>query len=510
MRAGQARADAELRGADIWGGAINNAVSLLNGGLMQSAQMGREKNVQDAVKLATSSEYPSATKPVAGSAADVPDPGRNHMEAILGRLDPADRDLAVKGIQDIQSYAMKVKEHNLALEDLQGKLKDAETKRQMTAKDFGASLGKQMSSWLPKPDGGLSAALVAFGIAKENGTQGIEEFEPILQGLAQETEAAKASGDPAALAAAAEKNRATIGPLAQKLQMGGSPEWQEKNQVKGVALREGGSLVDPVSGEVIVKGTPKEPKKYEVTVAGPDGRPVKRLATEAEMAAGVPRYVAPKEGSKKKFWVMRDGKPLRISESEYRLGDQPANTREQGRPVTSGDAGRIADLDTSLDDLNKLTESIGGSKATGTAAKVGSMVPNFVTELTGWGTDAKQKQATIDRVKQVIGKALEGGVLRKEDEIKYEKILPTIYDPPDVAASKLNGLWTAIQQRRQTTLDSLADAGYDITKYSARAPRERVAPANGAKYSVTGPDGKLYTFKTAAQLDGFKKAAGIR
>jgi hypothetical protein len=159
---------------------------------------------------------------------------------------------------------------------------------------------------------------------------------------------------------------------------------------------------------------------------------------------------------------------MRKSQAE---GRRPANIREQGRPVTSGDANRVADLDTSLDDLNTLTKAIGGSKATGTRAKVGAALPNFVTELTGAGAEAKSKQAVIDRVKQVIGKALEGGVLRKEDEYKYEKILPTIGDVPSVVQSKLLGLSKAIKQRRQTLLDSLGDAGYDTERFNARPDR---------------------------------------
>ena len=165
-----------------------------------------------------------------------------------------------------------------------------------------------------------------------------------------------------------------------------------------------------------------------------------------------------------------DGQPVMLPRSKAE-GRRPASTREQGRPVTSGDAGRIADLDTSLNDLATLKTTVTGNKATGTLAKVGAMAPNAVTELTGFGADAKSKQAVIDRVKQVIGKSLEEGVLRKEDEIKYERILPTIGDVASVVATKLAGLERAITQRRQTTLDALADAGYDITKFQARAPR---------------------------------------
>ena len=162
-----------------------------------------------------------------------------------------------------------------------------------------------------------------------------------------------------------------------------------------------------------------------------------------------------------------DGAPVLVPRSRA-VGQRPASTREQGRPVQSGDANRIIDLDTSLNDLNTLERELG---QTGAASKIGAMLPNAVTEFTGWGSDAKQRQAVIDRVKQVIGKALEGGVLRKEDEYKYVKILPTIGDPPEVAAKKVAGLRTAIQQRKAATLEGLADANFDTSKFESRGAK---------------------------------------
>jgi hypothetical protein len=251
----------------------------------------------------------------------------------------------------------------------------------------------------------------------------------------------------------------------------------------GFTLGAGETRFGP-DGKPIANVPPKpvEPKMHKVTVPGPNG-PMAKLATEEELAAGVPEYRAPVQPREppSRFWVMRDGKPIRVNESEYRPGDQPASTREQGRPVTSGDAGRVADLDTSLDDLKTLGSTLTGSKATGTAAKAGAMLPNAITEATGIGAEAKSKQAVIDRVKQVIGKALEGGVLRKEDEYKYEKILPTIGDVPSVVKSKLEGLEKAIKQRRQTLLESLSDAGYDTAKYDARKRAEPKADPLGLR-----------------------------
>lgn len=191
-----------------------------------------------------------------------------------------------------------------------------------------------------------------------------------------------------------------------------------------------------------------------------------------------------------------DGKPVLVRRSQAE-GKTPASIREQGRQVTSGDAGAIAELDTSLDDITALRSALKGTKgATGVGAKVGAVLPNFVTEITGIGSQAKQRQAVIDRVKQVIGKALEGGVLRKEDEIKYEKILPTIGDPDPVVEAKLNGLERALALRRSRQLDALADAGYDVSRYHTRAEQRGLDPgkvnlgrAPGGLVPMIAPDG---------------------
>jgi hypothetical protein len=223
--------------------------------------------------------------------------------------------------------------------------------------------------------------------------------------------------------------------------------------------------------------TPKDRAAAATSQADKDADNARSDATASETARhnrAMERNAA--DGSGAPIAVMGpDGKPVYVARNQA-IGMRPASGREQGRPVVSGDANKIADYDTSLSDLQVLRKEIGTvAGSTGTAAKVGAMLPNAVTDLTGLGTTAKQKQAVIDRVKQVIGKALEGGVLRKEDESKYEKILPMIADPPAVVTSKLNGLVSAITQRRQTLLDSLADAGYDTTRYDERggAPKPK-------------------------------------
>lgn len=202
-------------------------------------------------------------------------------------------------------------------------------------------------------------------------------------------------------------------------------------------------------------------------------------------------YEAPKGENEPLVAIMGpDGNPVLVPRSKA-VGQRPASNREQGRAVTSGDAGRIAEIDNSLDDIKRLGAAIASAGNTGTIAAVGASMPNWVTNMTGWGTDAKKKQALIDRVKQVIGKALEGGVLRKEDELKYEKILPTIGDPNDVVTSKLSGLDTAIRGKRERAIESLTDAGYDASRF-ARTEKDapNAGPAVGDRRMINGQLGE--------------------
>ena len=73
-------------------------------------------------------------------------------------------------------------------------------------------------------------------------------------------------------------------------------------------------------------------------------------------------------------------------------------------------------------------------------------------------SEARQAQADIDRVRQRVGKALEGGVLRKEDEEKYKKIRH--------AARRAR---TAIHKVDQL----IEDIQRDIQTYTNEQPRRR-------------------------------------
>ena len=96
----------------------------------------------------------------------------------------------------------------------------------------------------------------------------------------------------------------------------------------------------------------------------------------------------------------------------------------------------VAQTQKALDDLNYLKTTIQGKE-------------DLLGPITGFArlnpySDARKLQADVDRVRQTVGKALEGGVLRKEDEEKYKKILATLNDTPETAMYKIEALISSI------------------------------------------------------------------
>ena len=228
------------------------------------------------------------------------------------------------------------------------------------------------------------------------------------------------------------------------------------------------------------------------------------ILTPRGEAAGQPGYRAPAPSEP----LVQVGPQNILTPRSEAAGQSASAGDNAGRAVTSGDAGRISELNTSLDDLavlgntlfpDAIGEDMETEAMTGTWAALSAGAPNWVTELTGWGTDAKGRQAVIDRVKQVIGKALEGGVLRKEDEYKYTKILPTIKDVPEVVKTKLDGLKAAILLRRERFVESLTDAGYDTTAYAERLAGTVLLYRDGESFEI--PTGAV----DKALADGFSR-----
>lgn len=119
------------------------------------------------------------------------------------------------------------------------------------------------------------------------------------------------------------------------------------------------------------------------------------------------------------------------------------NTSNLGtKPLSDSAINKISDTQKAIDDLSVLTSSIDKNI-------------EYIGPITGFArlnpwSKANQLQADINRVKQTVGKALEGGVLRKEDEEKYKKILPVMNDTAETVRYKLSQISASIQKDIET------------------------------------------------------------
>lgn len=76
---------------------------------------------------------------------------------------------------------------------------------------------------------------------------------------------------------------------------------------------------------------------------------------------------------------------------------------------------------------------------------------------------SQKVQAQMKVASQAFGRFMEGGVLRKEDEIKYEKMFPQLGDTRDVANSKLDIVRRLLAQQYSSGRNALGASGYDVS-----------------------------------------------
>lgn len=80
-----------------------------------------------------------------------------------------------------------------------------------------------------------------------------------------------------------------------------------------------------------------------------------------------------------------------------------------------------------------------------------------------YDTRAQTIQSQMKATAQMVGKYLEGGVLRKEDEAKYEKMLPQLTDTPDVAKNKLSIVSNILMNRYNQNISNLEKQGFNTS-----------------------------------------------
>ncbi len=100
-----------------------------------------------------------------------------------------------------------------------------------------------------------------------------------------------------------------------------------------------------------------------------------------------------------------------------------------------------------------------------------------------WDVKHKTIDDNLRRASQVIGRYMEGGVLRKEDEEKYRRMLPQITDTPEVAKDKLKGVKDLLAQKSQQYLADYEAAGFDVSGFVGKLPGTESSTSNSQNTS---------------------------
>jgi hypothetical protein len=158
--------------------------------------------------------------------------------------------------------------------------------------------------------------------------------------------------------------------------------------------------INQIPADVLTPPTPPTPKKYPVTVPGPDGRPMERLASEEEMAQGVPVYREPKAPTSPSTY-----NTLVNPEGKQRQAAPGAETNallDQGwRLYEKGQIGSPAD-----ETKGHKSREYAVNAATRIVAKVDALTPRLGPTTTGvlgkvlsvvpWQTQARDVAADIE------------------------------------------------------------------------------------------------------------------
>lgn len=122
---------------------------------------------------------------------------------------------------------------------------------------------------------------------------------------------------------------------------------------------------------------------------------------------------------------------------------------------------------------------------------VGRIKRANVYDVQGQSLDAK-----IRAMSQAFGRFMEGGVLRKEDEVKYYKMFPQLSDKPAVAKNKLQNVSDILSRQYNDKKKSLNDSNYDVSGLLSLGDASAPIISSQAEYDALpsgspylGPDG---------------------
>lgn len=136
-------------------------------------------------------------------------------------------------------------------------------------------------------------------------------------------------------------------------------------------------------------------------------------------------------------------------------------------PLPAGENKEISDMDASRNELRKL---IANAKDTGFGSGNPLVERGRAAIWNPFDPNSQKFKQYIAQTKQIIGKALEGGVLRKEDETKYEAIIPRAGDTTDIIIGKADQLDKMISDRQNIRVENFKKAFRNVPEPKTMEP----------------------------------------
>ena len=173
------------------------------------------------------------------------------------------------------------------------------------------------------------------------------------------------------------------------------------------------------------------------------------------------------EQREKELGIQKTEKELswfdRLKQAEINSKNKPAPGSD--KPVSQTIALQMSATEQGINMLDNLVENPSFKSLTNSPI-------DKLRALNPWDEDAKSFQQLIATTKQVIGKGLEGGVLRKEDEEKYKKILPDRGEPLNIRQRKAQQLRDMLENKYNTDISSLASTGANVSNFEPAPHKE--------------------------------------